>query len=98
MDELNATSNRQARVTKRTQLARMLECIHGMRPEYAEKLANQFGTFRIDFEIHISVQAFDGFQKVKKSNMKKCLIRGEPIQTELPNSLKKAILIFFKNI
>ena len=45
LDELNQTSNRRARVTKKTQLARMLECIHGMRPEYAERLSRRFGTF-----------------------------------------------------
>ena len=62
LDELNATSNRQARVTKKTQLARMLECIHGMRPEYAEKLANQFGTFRTDFHICHSILALNGIR------------------------------------
>jgi len=45
LDELNQTSDRRSRVTKKTHLARMLECIHGMRPEYAEKLSRQFGTF-----------------------------------------------------
>ena len=45
VDELNTESNRQARNTKQKQLSKMLQCVHGMRPFYAKKLAEQFGTF-----------------------------------------------------
>ena len=38
LEGLNETSDRRQRVTKRVQLARMLECIHGMRPHYAKVL------------------------------------------------------------
>ena len=46
LDELQNSSNRRQRVTKQVQLSRMLECIHGMTPNYAQKLASEFGTFR----------------------------------------------------
>ena len=45
VDELNQESNRQARKTKKKQLSKMLQCIHGMLPFYAKRLAEQFGTF-----------------------------------------------------
>ena len=46
LDELQNSSNRRQRVTKQVQLSRMLECIHGMTPNYAQKLASEFGTFQ----------------------------------------------------
>ena len=46
LNELQNSSNRRQRVTKQVQLSRMLECIHGMTPNYAQKLASEFGTFR----------------------------------------------------
>ena len=46
LNELQDSSNRRQRVTKQVQLSRMLECIHGMTPNYAQKLASEFGTFK----------------------------------------------------
>ena len=46
LNELQNSSNRRQRVTKKVQLSRMLECIHGMTPNYAQKLASEFGTFQ----------------------------------------------------
>lgn len=46
LNELQNSSNRRQRVTKQVQLSRMLECIHGMTPNYAQKLASEFGTFK----------------------------------------------------
>ena len=50
------------------------ECINGMRPEYAEKLATQYGTFA-------RMRRLDNIDS-----------------TGLPNSLIKAVKLFFQNI